>query len=104
MDQAKRVHSTPPTSTSLSRRAVIVAGVALLPVALAIATAAPAAAARLAGPDPIFVAIEKHDAATIVWDATVDVWAKFPDGPEPMPIERQIERERINDAWRAAPG
>jgi hypothetical protein len=68
---------------------------------LAITTAAPAAA-RLAGLDPIFAAIEKHQAAAVVLDAAVDVWAKFPDGPEPMSIERRIERERINDAWRAA--
>jgi hypothetical protein len=52
--------------------------------------------------DPIYAAIEQHRAAAIVWDAAVDVWAKFPDGPEPMSIERRIERERINDGWRDA--
>ena len=52
--------------------------------------------------DPIYAAIERHQAAGGVWDAAVDVWAKFPDGPEPMTIERRIERERINDAWRDA--
>jgi hypothetical protein len=55
-------------------------------------------AAALAASDPIYAAIERHQAAAIVWDAAEDVWAKFPDGPEPMTIERRIERERINDA------
>jgi hypothetical protein len=46
MAQADRVLSTPPTNTSLSRRAVIVASAALLPVALPIAAAAVPAAAQ----------------------------------------------------------
>jgi hypothetical protein len=63
----------------------------------------PAPAATPQGlPDPIFAAIERHRAAGIVWDAAVDVWAKFPDGPEPMSIERWTVRERINDAVCAA--
>jgi hypothetical protein len=44
--------------------------------------------------DPIYGAIEKHQAAAIVWDAAVDVEAKFPAGPE-----WGIERERIHEAW-----
>jgi hypothetical protein len=44
--------------------------------------------------DPIYGAIEKHKAAAVVWDAAVDVWAKFPDGPELW-----SERERIHDTW-----
>jgi hypothetical protein len=50
---------------------------------------AAAAAVSAAEPDPIFVAIEKHQAAIVAWDAKVAVRAEFPDGP-------------INDAWRAA--
>ncbi|WP_079602840.1 hypothetical protein [Bradyrhizobium erythrophlei] len=59
---------------------------------------------RAAAPavDPIYAAIERHKAAAVVWDAAVDVWAKLPDGPEPMSTERWIERERINDASRDA--
>lgn len=53
--------------------------------------AEPAAATAI---DPIYAAIEKHQAAVVVWDAAVDVWAKFPDGPELW-----LERERIHDAW-----
>jgi len=68
-------------------------------VAAAIPTAALAAATAI---DPIYAAIERHQGAAVVWDAAVDVWAKFPDGPEPMSIERRIERERINDAQEAA--
>jgi hypothetical protein len=44
--------------------------------------------------DPIYAAIKRHKAAAVVWDAAVDVWAKFPDGPELW-----LERERIHDAW-----
>ena len=54
--------------------------------------------------DPIYLAIERHKNAARLWAAAVDVWAKFPDGPEPMTRERRIERERINDAWREARG
>lgn len=53
MIQADRVHSTPPTNTSLSRRNMLGA-LTVLPVAL------PAAAAE---PDPIFAAIESHKGA-----------------------------------------
>jgi len=91
------VYSTPPTNTSPTRRNI------LGTIAAAIA-AKPVMAAAI-GPivaDPIYAAIERHRAAAVVWDAAVDVWAKFPDGPKPMSIERRIERERINDAWRDA--
>jgi hypothetical protein len=46
MPKATRVHSTPPTNTSLSRRAVIVASATLLPAALPIAAAAAPATAQ----------------------------------------------------------
>jgi hypothetical protein len=51
--------------------------------------------------DPIYAAIERHMEAAIVWDAAVDVWAKFLDA-EPMSTERRIEREWINDAENVA--
>jgi hypothetical protein len=100
MAQADCVHSTPPTNTPIdtTRRHFlsVAAGGA---VAAAIPTAALVAATAI---DPIYAAIERHKEAAVVWDAAVDVWAKFPDGPEPMSIERQMERERINDAREAA--
>ena len=98
MTQADRVHSTPPTNTSVTRRRLL--GTAAATAGLAATGSSPIAAAT--GVDPIYAAIERHRAAAVVWDAAVDVWAKFPDGPKPMSIERRIERERINDAWRAA--
>ena len=76
-----------------------VVSVGTLAVAAAVPTAILTAAPAV---DPIFAAIELHKAAAVVWDAAVDVWAMFAEGPAPMPIERRIERERINDAWRAA--
>jgi hypothetical protein len=74
MAQADRVHSTPPTNTSATRRAFI-----NIIAALPIAAAAPAAAARLAGPDPIYAAIEKHKAACFVWNTADDVRSRFND-------------------------
>jgi hypothetical protein len=99
MIEADRVFNTPPTNTSVTRRKILgtAAGAA---AALATTGASPMAASP--APDPIYAAIEKHGAAAVVWDAAVDVLAKFPGGPKPMPIERRIERERINDAWLAA--
>ena len=108
MTQADRVHSTPPTNTPIdtTRRrfltvaaAASVASVGALDVA-AMPTAAPDSPACTV--DPIHAAIERHREAAVVWDAAVDVWANFADGPAPMPIERRIERERINDAQEAA--
>jgi len=72
-----------------------VAGVGTLAVAAMPATAPDSLACAV---DPIFAALEKHRAAGIVWDAAVDVWAKFSEGPAPMSTERRIERDRINDA------
>jgi hypothetical protein len=99
MTKATRVYSTPPTNTSVTRRGVL-GTIAAATAGLTEAGPSPTTAASAV--DPIYAAIELHKEAAIVWDAAVDVWAKFPDGPEPMTIERRIERERINDAWRDA--
>jgi hypothetical protein len=80
----------PPVDPTRRRLLTIAAAASIAGLSPAIAAALPA--------DPIFAAIERHRAAVVVWDAAVDVWAKFPDGPEPMSMERRIERERINDA------
>jgi hypothetical protein len=100
MDQATRVLSTPPTNTPISQNSpvdqtrrhflTVAAGASVATLAVA---AMPTAAA--AEPDPIYAAIERHREAAVVWDAAIDVWANFSDGPEP-------ERERINDAEKAA--
>jgi acyl-coenzyme A thioesterase PaaI-like protein len=96
MTQADCVYSTPPTNTPVdpTRRHLltIAAGGA---VAAAVDIAALAAATAI---DPIYAAIERHKEAAVVWDAAVDVWAKFPDGPEPMSIERRIELDRAGKA------
>jgi hypothetical protein len=95
MTQADSVHSTPritaskinpPVDPTRRRFLTVAAGGSIAGLTPAIASAVPA--------DPIYAAIEKHGAAAVVWDAAVDVWAKFPDGPE-----WRIERERIHDAW-----
>jgi hypothetical protein len=110
MAKATRVLSTPRRTASKinppvdpTRRQMLTLAAGGAVAAMAITTTAQAARpTAVAEPDPIFAAIEKHQAAGAVWDAAVDVWAKFPDGPEPMTIKRRIERERINDAWRDA--
>jgi hypothetical protein len=95
MTQADSVHSmpritaskiNPPVDPTRRRFLTVAAGGSIAGLTPAIASAVPA--------DPIYAAIEKHGAAAVVWDAAVDVWAKFPDGPE-----WRIERERIHDAW-----
>jgi hypothetical protein len=100
--QATRVLSTPPTIDSKRRRFLAVAAAASV---ASVGTLAVAAAMPAAGPacrvDPIYAAIERHMEAAIVWDAAVDVWAKFLDA-EPMSTERRIEREWINDAENVA--
>ena len=90
------IERLPPVDPTRRRLLTVAAGGA---VAAAIPTVTLTAAPAV---DPIYAAIERHKAAAIVWDAAVDVWANFADGPEPMPMERRIERERINDAWRDA--
>jgi hypothetical protein len=109
MTRADRVHSTPPTNTPIDskrrRFLAVAAGASIASVGtLAVAAAMPAAAPDrgACAVDPIYAAIERHRTAAIIWDAAVEVWAKFPDGPEPMTIERRIERERINDDQLAA--
>jgi hypothetical protein len=70
-----------------------VAVVAGIPTAESAETGMPASI------DPIYAAIKRHKEAAVVWDAAVDVWAKFVHGPEPEP---EVELKRINDAVRAA--
>jgi hypothetical protein len=99
MAKATRVHSTPPTNTPIDTHRrhflAVAAGASVVSVGALTAAAMPAIALGAEpAPDPIYVAIGKHKAAVVVWDAAVDVWAKFPDGPE-----WRIERERIHDAW-----
>jgi hypothetical protein len=96
MIEAESVLSTPPTNTPIDttrRHFLTVAAGASVASVGTLAVAAMPTAAALAASDPIYEAIARHQAAAIVWDAAVDVWANFP-GAEPMPIERRIERER----------
>ena len=76
----------PPVDPTRRRLLTIAAAGSIAGFSPAIASALP--------DDPIHAAIKKHKAAAAVWDAAVDVWAKFPDGPELWE-----ERERIHDAW-----
>jgi hypothetical protein len=99
MAKATRVLSTPPTNTPIDttrrRFLAVSAGASVVSVG-ALAGAAMPAATLAAAPavDPIYAAIERHEKAADVWNAAVDVWANFPDGPELWE-----ERERIHDAW-----
>jgi hypothetical protein len=99
MAKATRVHSTPPTNTPIDttrRRFLAVSAGASIASVGTLAVAAMPATALTAAPavDPIYAAIELHEKAADVWNAAVDVWANFPDGPELW-----VERERIHDAW-----
>jgi hypothetical protein len=99
MTKADCVHSTPPTNTPIDttrRRFLAVSAGASVASVGTLAVAAMPAAILTAPPaaDPIYAAIELHEKAADVWNAAVDVWAKFPDGPELW-----VERERIHDAW-----
>jgi hypothetical protein len=94
MTQADRVHSTPPTNTSLTRRGAL--GAIAAATAVTVAGARPTDAAPAV--DPIFAAIEKHRAAAAVWDAAVGVRADLPEGPAPMTDEQWEERDRLDDA------
>jgi hypothetical protein len=100
MIEADRVHSTPPTRTPISQNSPVdptrrhflttAAGASVASVGTLAVAAMPAPDSGACVADPIYAAIERHQAAAIVWAAAEDVWAKFPDGPEPMTIERRI--------------
>lgn len=60
-------------------------------VAGAAATALPAAAGATQ-PDPIFAAIKRHRAASVVWSAAVDARSEFSEGPSPMTDEKRGQR------------
>jgi hypothetical protein len=74
MAKATRVHSTPPTNTSRSRRAVLagIASASALPIVAAMPTVAPAEASRAI--DPIFGAIDafrRADASMLAVDGDI---------------------------------
>jgi hypothetical protein len=73
MTQADSVHSTPPTNTSLSRRAVLagIAAAAALPIAAAIPTT------EAATTDPAFVLIAEKLAADVAHDKAIDIQGEF---------------------------
>lgn len=86
MTQADRVHSTPPTNTSvhpasrrgfLAQAAAAVAGGATLDMALPVSAGAPEFVS-----DPIYTIIEKHRELSARYDAAVSISAKPFDGPE----------------------
>jgi hypothetical protein len=70
MDQADRVHSTPPTNAPTSRRRFLSTAATLAAGGAALGLTIPPA---LAADDPIFVAIEAHKAAFVRVIAAVDV-------------------------------
>jgi hypothetical protein len=92
MTQADRVHSTPPTNTSLTRRNMIgaIAGAA------AIATSAPATAG-LAEPDPIYAAIKRHRELAKICDAAWKLRAQCRDFGTLTEAE-QAHVLKLNDA------
>jgi hypothetical protein len=115
MAKADSVHSTPPTNTSAidrpmfpprdptRRRFLAVAAVASAVSAGSLAAATQAANVPQAvtvpqGADPIFAVIKRHRAASIVWDAAVDVRSDFPEGPEPMTDEQWEQWNTLDDA------
>jgi hypothetical protein len=100
MTQATRVHSTPPTSTSPTRRNILGTIAAAGATAL---TLAPARAAAL-GTDPIYAAIERHKVACVPWDAAIDVRAVFPESADPMTDEQWEQHDLLDEAVEDARG
>jgi hypothetical protein len=104
MTQADSVHSTPPTNTSATnppgpvdptrRRLLTIAAGSIAGFSPAIASALP--------DDPIFAAIKRHRAASIVWNAAVDVRADFPEGRAPLTDEEREQCDLLDDAVAAA--
>jgi len=104
MDQAKSVHSTPPTNTSAtepksSRRGFLVqaAGVAAGGAALGAGLPLPAPAAQTtqssdAEVDPIFAAIESHRAAIAAHDQAVGIENSL---EESLPDEQRQSRMKV---------
>jgi hypothetical protein len=93
MTQADSVHSTPPTSTSPTRRNIL----GTIAAAGATALTLPPAHAAAPAPDPIYAAIEPHKVACVPWDAAIDVRAEFPEFP-PMTDEQWEQRDALDDA------
>jgi hypothetical protein len=55
-------------------------------------------------PDPIFAAIKRHRAASVVWNAAVDARSEFPEGPEPLTDKEREQRDMLDDALATARG
>jgi hypothetical protein len=90
MAKATRVYSTPPTNTpadTTRRRFLTVAA------AGSMAGLIPAIASALPD-DPIFAAIKRHRAASIVWNAAVDVRSHFNDLQ--MTAEQREQRDVLD--------
>jgi hypothetical protein len=100
MTQADSVLSTPPTNTSPTRRNILgtIAAAGATALTLTPARAAPSV------PDPIYAAIERHNAACIPWDAAIDVRAEFPEGSAPMTDEQWEQRDLLDEAVEDARG
>jgi hypothetical protein len=90
MDQADRVHSTPPTNTPTSRRRFLSTAATLAAGGAALGLAIPPA---LATNDPIFVAIDAHRVAFERVVASIDA-----EGIDPRSIE---SRKATSAAWEA---
>jgi hypothetical protein len=95
MTQADSVHSTPPTNTSPTRRNILgtIAG------AGAVALTLPPARAAALGADPIYAAIERHKAASAVWDAAITIRAKFQDASDESKEQADKLQEAADEAW-----
>jgi hypothetical protein len=97
MTKANRVHSTPPTNTSVTRRNIlstIAAGGAIAALAISSSRATP-------GEDPIYVAIERHTDLRKAYDAAWQERAAFKDFGEMTEDEKEQLRQ-FNDATDAA--
>jgi hypothetical protein len=97
MTQADRVHSTPPTNSSPTRRNILGTIAAAGASAL---TLAPARAARSAV-DPIYAAIERHRVCAAKHEAAWKVRARFDDCRMNDEQKRQLKilEDAIEAAW-----
>jgi hypothetical protein len=80
MDQADRVHSTPPTNSPTSRRRFLSAAAALAAGSAALALEIPPALATES--DPIFAMIERHRELSAHCRAAYDISGNLLAGPE----------------------
>lgn len=96
MQEADRVHSTPPTNTSQSRRAVLagIATAAALPIAAGITTTV------AAEPDPAFALIAAKLAADVGHCAAIDAQDEAEDGHGIGSDGAEVAFQRCCDACR----